>query len=195
MNPRPVIDFEFLRTRWKILALFNALFFSCIFVTLVLSSFFLQPQLDLGWRPNVPEYFLNSGWPVMILGIFVFNLALSSFVFVTLPGIVFFPLSAGFLSYRGFLWGLLLYTSPTLLFIASLPTIILEGEAYVLAAMAGSVVGASWIKPCLAYQESRLSRLEAFKKSLKECLKIYAVVAVLLFVAATVETMTILLFV
>jgi len=131
----------------------------------------------------------------MILGIFAFNLALSSFVFVTLPGIAFFPLSAGFLSYRGFLWGLLLYMSPTLLFVASLPTIILEGEAYVLAAMAGSVVGASWIKPNLAYQESGLSRLEAFKKSLKECVKAYALVATLLFISAIVETMTILLFI
>ncbi len=193
MNLRLNLNLELLCVRWKILALFNVLFFSCALVTLVLSSLLLQPPLYSGWNPNVPEIFLNGSWLVMVFGIFFFNLALSSFVFVTLPGIAFFPLSAGFLLFRGFLWGLLLYESPNWLFAASLPTVVLEGEAYVFAAAAGTIIGASWIKPALVHGKSELSRVQAFKKSLKECLTIYAIVVVLLFVAAIVEAATILL--
>jgi uncharacterized membrane protein SpoIIM required for sporulation len=129
----------------------------------------------------------------MIFGIFVFNFVLSAIIVVTLPGIVFFPLSAGFLLFRAVLWGLLLYGLPNWLFLAVLPTLVLEGEAYVFAGVAGAVVGVSWVRPKILYREGNLSGVEAFKKALRECLRLYFFVAVLLFVAAIVETATIIL--
>jgi len=179
-------------SRWKVFALLNLLFFSCVFIAVLLASFLFPPVLFSGRRPAVPEVFL-ANWLTMILGIFVFNLVVSAFVVVTLPGFVFFPLSAVFLAYRAVLWGLLIYGLPTWLFLAALPTLFLEGEAYVFAAAAGTIAGVSWLKPDRIYRGEALGRVEAFKKALKEGLKIYVFVIVLLFVAAVVETATLIL--
>lgn len=175
-------------TRGKLLAIMNAAFLFCVFAVVLVSEFLLPslPYEDL--NPPFPEI-INAGSPLMLLEIFAFNLVLSAFVFVTLPGFVFFPLSTGFLLYRAFIWGVLLHYQPTWLFLIAMPTLILEGEAYVFAAVAGTVVGGSWLKPKWFTNRSDVKRVESLKKGLKECLVIYFFVAVLLFVAATVEVM------
>lgn len=175
--------------RGRFFALLNLLFFGCVFVVALLAQFLFPPPLYLGWSPRCPEIFLGSGFS-MFLGVFVFNLVISAFAVVTLLGVVFFPWSTFFLLFRGVLWGLLLYPLPVWLFLAVLPTFVLEGEAYVLAALAGSLAGFSWIKPAYVYRGEALSRFEALKKSLEECLRIYVFVAMLLFIAAVVETGT-----
>lgn len=174
----------------RFLALLNLLFFGCVFVVALLAQFWLSPPLYSGWSPRVPEDFCRSDFS-MFVSIFAFNLVISAFAVVTLPGIVFFPLSIFFLLFRGFLWGLLLYSLPTWLFLAVLPTFVLEGEAYVFAALAGAIVGFSWIRPAHVYHDEALSRIDAFRKSFRECLRLYAFVALLLLVAAVVETATI----
>jgi hypothetical protein len=63
---------------------------------------------------------------------------------------------------------------------------VLEGEAYVLAAAAGASVGLSWVWP-----KKGLKRLESFRKALQDCVRTYAIVAALLLAAAAVETATI----
>jgi hypothetical protein len=177
------------------LVLFNVLFFGCVTVTLLVVSFVVQPPpLYTGYRPNVPGFLLSGGWLGMILGIFAFNLALSSFLFVTLPGLLFFPLSAVLLVYRGFLWGVLLYVLPTSVFALALPTIVLEGEAYVFAAVAGTLLGASWTKALRVYRVEGLSRAEALKMALNECSRMYVFVIIFLLAAAFAETVVIVLF-
>ncbi|MEM3697934.1 MAG: hypothetical protein QXQ94_10665 [Candidatus Bathyarchaeia archaeon] len=116
-----------------------------------------------------------TGWTLDITGVvarfgvfslfvvFLFNLAVAAFVVITLPGFVFFPLSAVSLLFRAFLWGLLVYAMPNSLFLFALPVIFLEGEAYVIAALAGTVVGFSWLNPRRAYGGG-LSKFEAFKR-------------------------------
>ena len=189
------ICFSAASRRKRLLVVFNLLFFGCVFFVASLVQFFILPPLSYPvWSPDVPEVFLGSGLIAMVLGIFVFNLVVSAFVVVTLPGIAFFPLSIGFLLFRAALWGLLICGLPTWLFLAALPTLMLEGEAYVLAAVAGTVAGVSWIKPnVLHYKEEALGRSEVFRRALNECLRLYLFVAVLLLVAAIVETATIVL--
>lgn len=182
-------------SKGKFVAFMNLLFFGGFFVTALVARFLFPPPLYLGWRADVPEFLLDSNWPLMLLGIFFFNLALSAFVFVTLPGFVFFPFSAATLLYRAILWGTLLQNVPNWLLIAVLLTLILEGEAYVFASVAGSIVGLSWIKPTWLYRQERLSRKEAIKCSLKEAANLYLVVVLFLVVAAIVETATIFLLV
>jgi len=181
--------------RLKTFVLFNFLFFSCVFGALFLLQFLLLPPVYSGWSPWLLEAFLGN-WGLMFLGVFAFNLAVSAFVMVTLPGFVFFPLSVGFLLYRAFLWAMLLYAVPSWLFLATLPTLVLEGEAYVFAAVAGTITGMSWFKPAWLFKteagEEELSRAEGFRKGLSECLRLYIIVALLLFVAAILETVTIL---
>lgn len=192
--PRVIVNFgsilrpRFLRTRWKVFASFNALFFGGVFVTLLLAGTFLPPPLYTGWNPDLPELFMSGGWLFLMLGIFIFNLALSSFVFVTLPGIVFFPLSPGFLLYRALLLGLFLYAQPVWLFVISLPVILFEGEAYVLAAVAGTVFGASWVHPNWTYPGEKWTRVEVLKKATKEFAGMYILISIFLFIAAVTET-------
>jgi len=122
--------------------------------------------------------------------IFLFNLVLSGFVLVTLSGLAFFGLPLFFLSFRAFLWGMLLNGLSTPMFLAALPTLMLEGEGYVLAALAGVNLGLAWLKPKWAYGEAELSRLDAIKRALKDCARVYVLVAAFLLVAAVVETIT-----
>jgi len=177
--------------RGKLFVLFNLLFFGCVFVVALFVQFVVSPSLFLGWAPRVPEVFVWSG-ALLFFGIFLFNLVVAAFVFVTLPSFVFFPLSVVALLFRAVLWGLLVYDAPRWVFLAALPVIVFEGEAYVVAALAGTVVGVSWLKLKWVYAGEELSRVEAFKKGFVECLRLYVVVALFLFVAAVVETVMLL---
>ena len=182
--------FEVVSARGRLLAFMNAAFFFGVFVVALVSEFLLPSLPYEGLNPPFPEI-INAGFPLMLLQIFAFNLILSAFVFVTLPGFVFFPLSTGFLLYRAFIWGVLLHYQPTWLFLIAVPTLILEGEAYVFAAVAGTVVGGSWLRPKWFTNRDDGERVESLKKGLKECLAMYLLVAIFLLVAATIEAITV----
>jgi hypothetical protein len=132
--------------------------------------------------------------PSMIVNIFFFSLIVSAFCVVTLPGLVFFAFPAVILALRVALWGATINQLPTPQFLAAFPTLILEGEGYVVASMAGIILGLSWLKPELAYKGEGLSRLKALKKALKECVYMYVLVTMILLVAAIVESITIALY-
>jgi uncharacterized membrane protein SpoIIM required for sporulation len=76
------------------------------------------------------------------------------------------------------------------MFLVSLPTLILEGEAYVLAALSGVILGLSWLKPKWIYKNGALNRSEAFKHAFGECARICVLVVILLLVGTIVETTT-----
>lgn len=179
--------------RKRFLAVLNLLFFWTVFAFALASYFLVTPppyEAGVGWTP---EFLFGDSWLLMVLGIFLFNLVLSAFIIVTLPGLVFFVLSPALLMYRAMIWGELLAFTPAVQFVAALPTLILEAEAYVLAAMAGTVLGLSWLKPEWGYRGERLSRREALKRAFKETWHVYFFVALILFAAAIVETVTIFL--
>lgn len=168
----------------------NWLFFSFI----VVGSF--SGQFVGVWRFSWPISEEVSGVEVdntalMIVSIFLFNLVLSGFVLVTLSGLLFFILPFVFLCFRGFLWGLMLGGLSFSGFLLALPTLILEGEGYILAALAGVDLGLSWLNPRWLWKNEELSRSESVKRALKECARIYVLVAIVLFVAAVVEAFTI----
>lgn len=174
--------------RWRLIAFLNVLFFSVVLGAAVAAQLLLPPPLSSGGSVSLFPWPLTNLGPAVFFLIFVFNLAVSAFVVVTLPGFVFFPLSACILAFRAILWGLLLYPLPSGNFLAALPIVFLEGEGYVLAAAAGTVVGLSWFRPSVD-----LSRREAFRNGLQECGSIYVVIFLLLLAAAVAETATILL--
>lgn len=180
-----------LSARGKLLAIMNLAFFGCVFVVVFASEFLLPPQPYLDAHPSFPRMLFDDNFFIMFFGMFLFNLVLSAFIVVTLPGFVFFPLSSAFLLYRAFVWGLLLRCQPTWIFIVALPTLVFEGEGYVFAAVAGTVVGASWVKPKWLYSDGSFTRVEALEKASRECLRVYVFVFFFLLVAAVVETLTI----
>ena len=182
---------DVLSERGYLLAIFNVAYFCSILFVVLIAQFLFAPPLysDEILASSLAPF--GDGWFMMFVGIFVLNLVLSAFVVVTLPGMLFFPLSAAFLVFRAVLWGLLLYPLPAWLFLAVLPTLIVEGEAYVVAAVAGTVAGLSWVKPSWMFKTEVLSRREALRTALSEGKHLYKAVMLLLFVSAIVETATI----
>jgi uncharacterized membrane protein SpoIIM required for sporulation len=178
--------------RFLLLVVLNWLFFGGIVVGALLGE---AGYLEVYRLPFI-EYFSTTepgNAAFMVLSFFVLNLVLSGFLLITLTGVAFFGLSVCFLLFRALLWGVLLNALSTSLFLAVLPTLILEGENYVLACVAGVNLGLSWLKPQWVYKEENLSRSEAFKRAWRDCAYVYVLVAVSLFVAAVVETATIFL--
>lgn len=173
------------------LAALNTLYFGTIFISVLLTQLLFPAPLE---QPlEFPGFFItNWGLPLMALSIFTFNLIVSSFLLTTLPGLAFFALPIAVMVWRAAIWGALLNGLPTPLFLTALPTLVLEGEGYVLASLAGIILGLSWLKPSWTYKNKDLSRLDALKNALKDCLHLYVSVAVLLTVAAIVEAFTIL---
>lgn len=167
---------------------FNVLFFGAVFVSTLTASLMFPPPLK-GETAVFPGFFGDS-WVLTLLVVFVSNLVLSAFLVITLPGLVFFGLSLALLLYRAAVWGLLLAFASTYQFLGALPTVILEGEAYVIAGVAGFVLGLSWLKPRWAFKGEGLSRREALVRAFRECFRLYVLVGFILFVAAIVETMT-----
>jgi len=182
--------FKLISSRGRLLALMNFVFFASVFAVAIASELLLPPRLYSGWQARFPEIIIGNNFLIVLLGIFLSNLVLSAFVVVTLPGFVFFPISIAMLLFRGFLWGVFLAFQPTWLLLAAIPTVVLEGEGYALAAVAGTVVGVSWLKSKWIFNDENITRVEAFQKGLKECLVIYLLVGTILLVAAIIETVT-----
>lgn len=168
----------------------NTLFFDSIFLGVLLGQFLYVHPYEGGSVGTLPWYH-GLSWPSMVLTFFLSNLVVSGFVMLTLSGLVFFPLTAVVLAWRGTMWGIMLNQptiAPLLLVIA---TFVLEGEGYVLASMAGTILGSSWLKPNWVYKDRHLSGLNALKTASKEALCLLFLCVVLLFLAAVVETLAI----
>jgi hypothetical protein len=127
----------------------------------------------------------------MFSTIFLLNLAVNTFLYITLVGFIFFPASACVIVYQATSWGARISFIPGLTFLAVLPTLVLEGEAYVLACVAGTLVGVSWLRPSWFSQKEALSRTGALRRSLREAAKTYLFTILFLILAAFVETATI----
>lgn len=178
--------------RSRIFVVFNTLFFDSIFVGVLLSQFFYVPSSSGVLESlGILTWLRGLDWPWMILVIFLFNLVVGGFVVLTLPGLVFFPLSIVFLTMRGILWGIM-WNQPFIVpFLLVLPTFLLEGEGYVLTSMAGTILGFSWLKPNWIHKEKNPSRMDALKTALREALRLLFLGAILLLLAAVLETLTI----
>jgi len=181
-----------LSSRVKLVVFMNLFFFGGVFVTALMLGFLLPPQLYEG-PPAQFSATVSGSLILTVLSIFVFNLIVGSFIVVALPGFVLFPLSAALLVFRAFIWGALIYQLPNWVFLIALPTLIFEGEGYVFAAVAGTLVGISWVKPEWVYPGEGVSRNVSLRKAFRECAWFYVLVAAMLFVAAVVETATLIL--
>jgi hypothetical protein len=176
------------RRSWLFSAL-NLFFFGGIIVGALL----VQVQGVVVYELPTSESIVSVGDHPLILvaAIFVFNLVVSGFFLTTVSGLILFVMPFGILALRALLWGTMIALLPSPQFFVVLPTFVLEGEAYVIAALAGVVLGMSWLKPSWVYRGERLSRLEAFRSARQEFKRLYFLVVVLLLAAAIVETITI----
>jgi hypothetical protein len=106
--------------------------------------------------------------------------------YIALPSLI-FPFSGLLLgAFRALLWGLMF--SPTAVmgayFSLLLPTIILEGQGYVLAMLAAYVQGMAFVRP---RSVGTKTHGRGYWEDVKRSVRIYLLVAIVLVVAATYE--------
>jgi hypothetical protein len=134
---------------------------------------------------------INAGKVLTIIStIFGINLVSGTLLTITIPNVV--GLGTIIFIIRPVLWGLLyapINHQSTVLLINVIPTLILEGTAYVIAFVASIDLFLAIVKPAQLGEESRW---KALKKAVINNLKSYVLVLIVLFVAAVVETFTIL---
>jgi uncharacterized membrane protein SpoIIM required for sporulation len=177
--------------RGSLLTLINVIYFGSILICALLKQLWFPPTLKEESIEFPHFMFTDWGLPALVLSIFLFNLLISGFILTTLTGLVFFALPLAILVWRATIWSMFLSALSTQALLIVLPTIIFEGEGYVLTATAGVILGLSWLKPSIIYGNEPLSRSEALKKALKEAIHIFAWAIIILFVAALIEGFTI----
>lgn len=174
-----------------------AIYYGLVIIGLVIGL--LYPPVSTGTGGNIAGQFstvfpglmqaIGAGDVVKIIAtIFVFNSIFGSFLAITLLNLV--GLGILVFIYRPIMWGLIYApTSPsaTMLLIAVIPTLILEGVAYVIAFAASLDFVLAIAKPKSLGEESRF---KAWKKAWVYNLKSYVLVLIMLLVAAVVESIT-----
>lgn len=180
-----------LSRRSLLFTVINTVYFGSIFTSTLLMQWWF-PAPPNGEFVEFPGFaFTDWGLPALVLSIFLFNLIVSGFILTTLTGLMFFVLPLAILVWRATIWGALLNGLSTPMLLLALPTLIFEGEGYVLTSVAGVILGLSWLKHSLIYGNEPISRGEALKKAFKEATRLFIWVTILLFVAALIEGFTI----
>ncbi|HID90569.1 TPA: hypothetical protein EYP44_01250 [Candidatus Bathyarchaeota archaeon] len=128
--------------------------------------------------------------PLAVAYTFSVNFLLGAVVTITVPGLLLFFLAPAMALLRAALWGVIL-SPASLLAALAVPTLMLEGLGYVLAAVPSAYLGLSWLCPERAFPGLDLSRLEALRREAPDAAKAYLWVAIVLLIAAMVEVGTV----
>lgn len=174
-----------------------AIYYGLVIIGLLIGL--LYPPVSTGAGGNIASQFstifpglmqdISAGNVLnIIVTIFAFNSILGSFLVITLLNLI--GLGTLVFIYRPLMWGLIYSpTSPSaaMLLIAVIPTLILEGVAYVIAFTASLDFILAITKPKSLGEESRF---KAWKKAWVYNLKSYVLVLIMLLVAAVVESIT-----
>jgi hypothetical protein len=177
-------------SRYKIIAIVNLVFFGSIILILSILTIRLSSQPIMNLQPSDSSSAQTCiNWFAKSLTILSHNL-FNSFVFSFLPGAIFFPAALVYPVLNGLLWGGISYGLTDSQFLQIFPTFPVEGEAIVLAATAGMILGVSRLKPSWLYKDEQRLRLGTFRMALREALAIYLLAILFFVVAALIETMT-----
>jgi len=178
----------------------NALYYGLIVAFMGYAFVFPESQSALtgvitaatAFQPNFPiaiivEAYRSGNFPLAAVLTFCFNLALGSFSFITVPSMLlpFGGVVTG--TIRAAMWGIIFApTSPeqVLILIPHSLTIVLEGQAYVLAMFASYVQWKGVLRPKVVGAETRL---KAYSVGINNTLNIYVLVVMVLAVSAVYE--------
>jgi hypothetical protein len=175
----------------------NLLFFGLVFLGFIVAALdppvqkalqaALRADLDHGRLAPVADLYRSGNIPLAVLVTFLVNAVIGAFAGITLPSSL-IPFS-GFVvgCYRAAIWGLSLARTDPRMLLAMIPhslTLVLEGEAYVVA-MFGCYLWGKWlIRPAGAgFPNAR----EARRAGLRANLQLYRLILLLLAVAAVYE--------
>jgi hypothetical protein len=126
---------------------------------------------------------------------FVVNLSVGSLLMITLPSLI-LPFSGLLLGvYRAVLWGLILAPTGTELALVMIPhslTLLLEGQAYILAMLAVYVQGKAFLWP---ESVGAANRRQGYVTGLKLSARLYLLVVLVLAVSAIYEALEVIIMV
>lgn len=183
----------------------NAVYYGLVIICMIYVAFNqpLQDQLlkavgaafMTGPLSMVGQSYVNAQVLQAILLTFVVNLFLGSFAEITLPSLI-IPFSGFLLGvYRAVLWGLILSPAHPDMRMVMIPhsiTLILEGQAYILALLAVYVQARAFLWP---QSVGLMTRWQGYVEGLKRTGKIYVLVVLTLAVAAIYEVIEVVLMV
>jgi hypothetical protein len=188
------------RADWGIYVGLNILYYGLVILGMIYVAFF-NPGLQNTLIQAVGQSFTEG--PLSAVGnaygggqvinatilTFVVNLFMGSLVTVTLPGLI-IPFSGLLMGvYRAILWGLILSPANAGLAGPMIPhslTLILEGQAYILAMLAVYIQGKAFLKPS-AYGVT--GHLRGYVEGLRRTGWIYLLIVLFLAVAAIYEAL------
>ena len=184
-------------------AIINAIYYGLVLIFMGVAAF--NPALQDELLKTVGQSFMTG--PLAVVGqayvnaevlkaiglTFVVNLFLGSLVVITIPSL-FIPFVGLLMGvYRAILWGLNFYPGHPAMQIIMIPhslTLILEGQAYILALFGVYLQGRAFLWPKSVGLESRW---RGYLEGLKRTGKIYLLVAITLSIAAIYEVIEVVL--
>jgi hypothetical protein len=188
------------RRNWQAYITINAVYYGLVIVAMFFAA--SHPETQTRMLEHIRKAFAGGGplasvssayqggnlWAAVLLT-FVVNLFIGSLLTITIPSMI-VPFS-GFLMgvTRAILWGLLLSPAEPKLRGAMIPhslTLILEGQAYILALLAAYVSGTAFLQPSSVGVETHGG---GYLTGLKQTGSLYILVVLLLAVAAIYEAM------
>ena len=183
----------------------NIVYYALVIVCMIYVAFNQELQQSLmdevgaafmtGPLAIVGQAYVNAQLLTAILATFFVNLLIGSFASVTLPSLV-IPFSGILVGiYRAILWGLLLSPANPDLRLAMIPhslTLILEGQAYILAMLAAYIQGRAFLWPKSVGLESRA---KGYLEGLKRTGKLYLLIILTLAIAAIYEVIEVIIMV
>jgi hypothetical protein len=188
---------------WRAYVILNIVYYSLVVICMIYVAFNQELQEQLirmvgagfmtGPLAFVGQAYVNAEVLTAIAATFFINLFIGSFGTITLPSLI-IPFS-GFLIgiYRAVLWGLLLspaHPDMRLIMIPHSITLILEGQAYILALLAAYIQGRAFLWPKTVGLESRA---KGYLEGLKRTGKLYVLVILTLAIAAIYEVIEVVL--
>ena len=190
-------SWSLVRQNWKAYLVINLAYYGTVIAGMVFTAFnpgvqaalldLVGSAFDQGLLGEVADAYSGGELLRAIALTFVVNFLIGSLASITLPSLV-IPFS-GFLlgAYRAILWGLLLSPTDSRLALAMIPhslTLLLEGQAYILALLAAYVQGRSFLWPATA---GAASHRAGFRAGVRQTVWLYALVILFLAVAAVYE--------
>lgn len=198
------------RSSWQIVRehhrayfVLNGVYYGVVLLAMVYVAFFnpgLQEQLLKGAAGAFTEGPLASvggaymGGNVVAAAVltFVVNLVLGSLFFITLPSLM-LPFAGLVGVYRAAMWGFVLAPTSAELALVMVPhslTLLLEGQAYILAMLAVYVHGRSFLRPRTV---SLTNHARGYVAGLRLSARIYVLVIIVLAAAAIYEALEVIL--
>lgn len=157
-----------------------------------LQTFLLESTVESfseGPMASVMDAYLNSQAWVATALTFVVNLLGGSIASLTVPSLIIPFIGIVLGGFRAVLWGLLMSPANADMRLAMIPhalTLILEGQAYIIAMLAVYIQGRAFLKPKTV---QAATRGQGYKIGLKLTLRLYVLIIILLLIAALYEVL------